>query len=109
MAPFYSESAQHTSRSGREGEHQDRPPVREEANKLLTGHPRPSANAADIDVDEIGAWIEADAAVLQAHCCLPHARGVNVGKADVHSPPEHMLAVLGDGARAAPKGLVGLR
>ena len=84
-------------------------PIWEELRELLTAHARPSTHAPDVNMDKVCAWIKPNAALLHAHCSLAYPSWINVRKADVHRPAEHMLAVFRDGSRAAPQGLIGLR
>jgi hypothetical protein len=55
-----------------------------------------------------GVRIEADAAVLEAHSDGAHPRHVDVRKVEIERLAGHVLAELGDGARAPPQHGVGL-
>ncbi len=79
--------------------------IGEQPHELVARHARPGADRSDIEMHEgrVRVWIEADAATLQAHPDLADSRRGHVGQVEVHRLAEHVLAVLGDGARAAPQ------
>ena len=85
--------------------------VREQRHELPAGHARPGAHAAGVEMHEgMGrVRIEADAAVLEAHADRAHPGHVDVRQVEIERLAGHVLAELGDGARAPPQHGVGLR
>ena len=69
--------------------------VREDAHELVVGHARPVPDAAGVEMHEVAAGIEADAAAL--HAQAHHADGGQVGarNVEVHGLAAHVLALLG--------------
>ena len=84
--------------------------IGEQPHELVARHARPGADRSDIEMDEgrVRVWIEADAATLQTHPDLADSRRGHVGQVEVHRLAEHVLAVLGDGARATAQHGVGV-
>ena len=90
------------------GRDMDGAAVREDAGELVVRHARPVAHAADVHVDE-GARIEADAAALEPKACDAQLLDRNAGNLEVDRLAEHVLAELGDAARAPAQHRVGGR
>ena len=83
--------------------------IREEARELVLIHARPGAHVARVDMHESARTVIPHAAILEAHGGSTQACRVHVRQADIHRPAEHVLAVLGNAAGAAPQHAVRFR
>ena len=81
-------------------------PIREKAGELVLRHARPGPYVAGVHMNELGRGVITDAAIRMRRD-RAQAAGLDVRQPNVHGFTQHVLAVLGNTARATSQHAVG--